>query len=151
VRANCGIPIELSVWKDPQGYVLVEQTRDEAWLYFSCWSSAGVTADHVGCLHFEGVWHLSSTRFKNIRSYPDIAESDLRSYYLAVADSSLLKKLETDRSAEDTDWRRYDQKQYTHWVVESHDYYTNVVASQVSFQQVTGQQAQKCFDVWNRV
>lgn len=151
MKKDCGIAVELSVWKDPQGYVLVEQTRDEAWLYFPCWSSAGVPADYVGCLHFKGVWHLSSTRFKNIRSYPDIDDTDLISYYLFVEDSSLLKTLEAERSAEDGDWRRYDQRQYTHWVVESHDYYTNIVADQVSFHKVSGQKAIRYVEIWDKV
>ena len=151
MKKDRGIPVELNVWKDPQGYVFVEQTRDEAWLYFPCWSSAGVPADYIGCLHFEGVWHLSFTRFKNLRSYPGIVETDLISYYLVVKNSSLLKRLKMERSGEDKDWRRYDQRQYTHWIVESHDYYTNIVAGQVFFKKVYGRKAQRYVEIWDTV
>lgn len=144
-------PIGLDVWKDPQGFVLIEHVRDEAWLTFRCWDSAGAIANHVGCLHFEGVWHLSSSRFGKIRGYPYIEPTDLVSYYLEVSSSSLLKALQDQRTAHDPDWETYDKRNYRHWVVESHDFYTEVIASHVSFSKLEGTEAKRYFSVWDVV
>jgi len=150
-KTDRATPIGLDVWKDPQGFVLIEHVRDEAWLTFRCWDSAGVIANHVGCLHFKGVWHLSSSRFCKIRSYPDIEATELASYYLEVKNSSLLKTLRDRRAAHDPDWETYDKGKYRHWVVESHDFYTEVIASRVSFSKLEGTEARRCFSVWDMV
>jgi len=56
-------PIALGVWKDPQNFVITHHVRDEAWIYFRCREAAGEEAEYIGCLHFEGVWHVDSSRF----------------------------------------------------------------------------------------
>jgi hypothetical protein len=150
-KTDRATPIALDVWKDPQGFVLIEHVRDEAWLTFRCWDSAGSIAAHVGCLHFEGVWHLSSNRFQKTRSYPDIEVTDLVSYYLEVKNSSLLKALHDQRTAHDPDWKSFDKRKYRHWVVESHDFYTEITASRVSFSELEGVEAKRCFTVWDAI
>ena len=144
-------PIALDVWKDPQNFVITHHVRDEAWIYFRCWETAGVAAGHVGCLHFEGVWHIDSTRFSDTRGYPNVMETDLRSYYLLIEDSSLLKALETRRAGHDREWNKYDRRPYRHYVVESHDFYTNVIAGKVSFSIIGGERAKPFFEVWETV
>ena len=68
VDAAIATPVELDVWKDPQGFILCEHVRDEAWCYFQCWTDEGrPDEERVACLHFSGVWHLASTRFSAIR------------------------------------------------------------------------------------
>ncbi len=144
-------PIELPVRKDPQGYVLIEHVRDEAWFYLRCLKSDFEDAAYVGCLHFEGVWHVSSTRFQKLRGYPYVEDTDLMSYYLVVQNSSLLRSLTETRTAVNCDWQLYDKRKYKHWVVESHDFYTNIVAAKVSFSIVQGQKAVQCFEIWNNI
>ena len=141
-------PIGLPVWKDPQNFVITHHVRDEAWVYFRCWEAPGETADDVGCLHFEGVWHVGMARFSKTRGYPNIQETDLRSYYLVVEKSSLLKSLQEQRAAHDPEWRKYDRRQYRHYVVESHDFYTHIIAAKVGFSMVRGEAAERHFEVW---
>ena len=150
---NNGIatPVELEVWKDPQGYVLIRHIRDEAWLFFKCWEATGEETTYIGCLHFEGVWHLSSTRFSEYKSYPDVEESDFRAYYIVVNNSPLLASLINDRQRHSPDWRNYDQRDYKHWIVESHDFYTDIVAAEVSFSTISGEEAEHCFKIWEQV
>ncbi len=95
---DLAIPIELPVWKDPQNFVIIHHVRDEAWTYFRCWETPGEDAEYVGCLHFEGVWHVESSRFSETKGYPNVMETDLHSYYLIIEDSSLLKTLTAERS-----------------------------------------------------
>ena len=151
MNIDCATPLELPVRKDPQGYILIEHVRDEAWLYIRCLKSDVEDAAYVGCLHFEGVWHISSTRFQELRGYPNIEYTDLLSYYLVVQKSSLLHSLEEERTAVNDDWQLYDKRNYRHWVVESHDFYTNIVAGKVSFSVVHGQKATKCFEIWSKI
>ncbi len=144
-------PIELEDWKDPQGFVITQHVRDEAWTYFQCWTASGDTADFVGCLHFEGVWHMGSTRFSGLKGYPNVAESSARSYYLEVENSQLLERLASDRSNRDPDWRRYDRRDYKHYIVESHDFYLDLVASRVTFSRLQGNDAESLFRLWEQV
>lgn len=143
--------IALDVWKDPQGYVLIEHVRDEAWFYFKCWQSAGVDASYIGCLHFEGVWHISSSRFHKFKSYPNIKETDLTSYYLIITNSALLNTLKNQRAEDDPNWEKYDKRSYNHWVVESHDYYTNIIAAKVSFSKIEKKAANHFLAIWDKV
>jgi len=142
-------PVALEVWKDPQNFVITHHVRDEVWVYFRCWETAGEDARYIGCLHFEGVWHLDSSRFSMTRGYPNIMETDLRSYYLVIDDSNLLKTLTAERSRHDPGWEKYDRRQYKHYIVESHDFYINIVAGKVSFATIEGSQTKLYFDVWN--
>jgi len=143
--------ISLDIRKDPQSFVLIKHVRDEAWFYIRCLETENEIADHVGCLHFRGVWHIDSTRFRKYKHYPNTIETNLTSYYLKVDDSSLLSSLKKQRTQNDPDWQLYDKRDYKHWVVESHDFYTNIVASEVSFFKMEGGEVEWCFATWDKV
>jgi len=85
------------------------------------------------------------------RGYPNVMESDLFPYYLVVEDSSFLKALVNQRTKHDFGWEKYDRRQYTHYIVDSHDFYINIVSSKVTFSTVDGERAKQCFDVWENV
>lgn len=144
-------PIALEVWKDPQSFVITQHVRDEAWVYFRCWETAGEEAGYIGCLHFEGVWHVDGSRFPETKGYPNIMETDLRSYYLIIEGSRLLKALETQRAAYHPEWKKFDRRRYRHYVVESHDFYINIIANNVSFSIIEGDRAKPFFEIWKTV
>ena len=98
-----------------------------------------------------GVWHVSSSRFSKSRGYPNVLETELYSYFLIVNDSSLLKTLVNQRTKHDSGWENYDFRQYKHYIVESHDFYINIIADKVTFSNVDGELAKQCFDVWENV
>lgn len=150
--AASATPVELDVWKDPQGFVLFEHVRDETRCYFQCWTEDGhLDIEHVGCLHFNGVWHLASTRFRETKGYPNVRGTSLRSYYLLIEDSPLLMELVEQRSKHDPDWQRYDKRCYRHWIVEGHDFYTEVVAAEVEFRILSGPPTARFLPVWGKV
>ena len=145
-------PVGLPVWRDPQGYVLVEHVRDEAWCSFQCLDEHGQPDRTVaGCLHFPGVWHICSTRFQALRGYPAVTDSDLRSYYLEVRESGLLKRLEAERAEHDPAWREYDRRDYRHWIVESHDFYTEIIAPEPTFSRIEGTELSRLLSTWDAV
>ncbi len=148
---NEAIEIELPVWKDPQNFVIVEHVRDEAWVNFRCWDDNGTELDTVGCLHFEGVWFLNSERFREQKGYPNIKENLFRSYYLKVPESDLLLRLLSERTNRNPDWQNYDNRNYEHYVVESNDFYYDIIASKVSFAVKTDIESKRCFRLWENV
>ncbi|MCP5313362.1 MAG: hypothetical protein H6955_07385 [Chromatiaceae bacterium] len=148
---DIAVPVALDVWKDPQNFVILHHVRDEAWTYFKCWESPGEDAPYIGCLHFEGVWHVAWTRHLSTRGYPKVEDTDLRSYYLVVPDSTLLKGLIAERSSNDANWQQYDKSAYQHYVVESHDYYLSLIASDVHFSTIGNENAIPLVDLWNSV
>ncbi len=94
---------------------------------------------------------MGSTRFSGLKGYPNVAESSARSYYLEVENSQLLERLASDRSNRDPDWRRYDRRDYKHYIVESHDFYLDLVASRVTFSRLQGNDAESLFRLWEQV
>lgn len=153
MKNDLALAIELEVIKDPQGFVIVEHVRDEAWLNFQhLHSRANFNySKQVACLHFEGVWHLSSSRFKKLKSYPNIQPTASTSYYLHIKNSTLLQTLRDQRSSIQSDWQQYDRREYKHWVVESHDFYTNIIASRVEFSLLEEDASKHYFNIWNKI
>lgn len=151
MRYDLATPIALDVWKDPQNYVITHHVRDEAWCYFRCWQGPAEDAPYIGCLHFQGVWHISSTRYGPLKGYPNVADTDLRSYYLIVEDSRLLKSLKEQRAGHDPDWQTCDPRRYGHYIVESHDFYSDLIAEKATCSTVEGVEAQPLFDLWDRI
>ncbi len=144
-------PINLPVWKDPQNFVITKHVGDEAWIYFKCWKEPAIDASFIGSLHFESVWSIDSKRFNNLREYPNTEETDLYSYYLIIPESKYLESLKTERSLHDPDWKKYDKRDYSHFVVESHDYWLNIIASKVTFSKIEGFETKQYFELWEKV
>lgn len=71
--------------------------------------------------------------------------------YSNIDESSLLSSLQKQRTENDHDWHLYDKRDYKHWVVESHDFYTNIIADEVSFLKLEGGEAEWCFTTWDKV
>lgn len=145
------VPVELDVWKDPQCFVITEHIRDEAWVWFQCWSSPGKPADYVGCLHFEGVWHIESTRHLQERSYPNVMSNEFISCYLTVEKSSLVSRLKQQRSEHDKNWAAYDRRSYSHYIVENHDFLVHIIASDVRFSTVENHKVCYLINRWETV
>jgi len=148
---NEAIEIELPVWKDPQNFVIIEHVRDEAWVNFRCWDDEGTELNTVGCLHFEGVWFLNSERFLEQKGYPVIKEGRFKSYYLKIPESELLATLISERSSCNPDWQKYDTRNYEHFIIESHDFYYDIIASAVSFSIKSDIESKRYFLLWGKV
>ena len=144
-------PVALEVWKDPQCFAITHHVRDTAWVYFQCWDAPGLPADFIGCLQFDRVWHISARRYRPLKGYPNVAPTEDHSYYLWVKNSRLIKTLKSKRSAHDPDWEQYDPVDYQHYIVESHDFYTQIVAGSVSFSRIEKEMARPFFQLWETI
>lgn len=151
MEMNQAQPIALPVWKDPQSFVLLEHVRDEARIFFRCRDDAGNPLNEVGCIHFQGVWHVHSERHLAMKGYPDVAATELRSYYLWVPESGLVKALTEKRCAWDPDWKQYDKRQYLHYVIESHDFHYDIVAASAAFSLIPASESGGLLQRWDQV
>ncbi len=115
--------VALEFWQDPQSDVILIYGEWECSVYFRCWSSAGIPADYIGHLSFDGA--------QAVRSFPreflpyQIRQSG-RSYILQVEDSDLARNY--------VDYRKLHYPQYplqktTHYVVAGHDIYHEILAT----------------------
>ena len=144
--------IDITVWKDPQNFIIVEHVRDEADVYFRCWNDDGNEADYIGWLHFDSVWYLQSERHLGTKGYPNVKNNKYKSYYLVVSESDLLKDLIASRSNIDSDWRKYDAREYQHYIIESHDFYYNIIASKIVFTELKDEAiCNRMFKRWDEV
>ncbi len=146
-------PMDCGVWKDPQNFVFISACRDEVWVYFRCWDKPGVLSRYVGLLHFKSVWFVSQNRYLNdLKGYPNVKRSSFIPGYLIVKRSTLLQSLKALRkSGYSFDWKKYDSRTYAHFIVESHDFYTNIVAGQVEFKRITGSEAKFYLRKWENI
>lgn len=151
IKMNQADPIALPVWKDPQSFVLLEHVRDEARVFFRCRNDAGNPMDEVGCIHFQGVWQLNSERFLATKGYPNVAATELRSYYLWVPESGLVNELMEKRFARDPNWKQYDKRRYLHYVIESHDFYYDIIAASAEFSLIPAADSGGLLQRWDQV
>jgi hypothetical protein len=116
--------VPLEFWQDPQSDVILIYGEWECSDYFRCWESAGVPANYIGHLSFDGT--------SAVRSFPREftpyrpTEQGHRSYILRVQDSDLGRDY--------IDYRKlhYPQshiKEKTHYVVLGHDIYHEILAT----------------------
>jgi len=122
--------IKFDVWLYPQEFPIVEHVRDEVRVYSRFINEK---SEFIGivCLKFSYVWYISAKRFMKYKSYVNTKEHTYKSYYLHIDNSSLLDKLYMERDKIDPKWREYDYKEYKHYIVEAHDFYYNIIATDV--------------------
>jgi len=115
--------IPLEFWKDPQSDVILVYGERECSVYFRRWSSAGVPADYIGELSFEGA---SAVRSFDREFIPYQTKRHEKSYILQVPDSDLARNR--------VEYRKRHYPQYlisgkTHFVVVGHDIYHEILAT----------------------
>ena len=116
--------IPLQFWQDPQGDVILIYGEHECSVYFNCWASAGVDAEFIGKLSFEGA---SAVRSFSREFIPyQIEPQGEKSWILQFPDSDLAR-----------DRVEYRKKHYpespiseqTQFVVVGHDVYHEILAN----------------------
>ena len=127
------IAVQLPVWMAPNDYVSIVYIRDTIHVYFKIWSSRGVYSNQYGMFNFDDVWSIRSCRHKRLKYYPNEEEHNYSSYYLTVPSSSWLDELFLERELSEKDWRKYDKREYQHYVIQSNDYYIEIIASHIEF------------------
>ena len=116
--------IPLEFWQDPQGDVLLIYGDHECSVYFNGWASAGIDADFIGKLSFDGA---SAVRSFAREFIPYQAKRDgQKSCILQVPDSDLARNRVEYRK------RHYPEhpiSEQAHFVVVGHDIYHEILAS----------------------
>lgn len=118
--------IELPFWQNPQCHVFTEHHRDELWLYFDIWESAGKRVENkLGKIIFYHCCHLSIE--KNIKDYTS-DELAFHSFILEIKNSiplsNYLHKIKISGYG-----YGLPQDELKHFVVHSHDYQLSILAT----------------------
>jgi hypothetical protein len=125
--SEIAIPLPLEVWQDPQGNVVLHHSREGCSVYFGCWAEAGEPADYLCRLTFHHAW---AVRGFNLECLPYRAqEHNYRSYIYRVEGSAWLEQVSEQRQACYPEWKRWDGREYLHYVVSGHDNYYDVIAA----------------------
>jgi hypothetical protein len=132
--------IQLSVWQDPQGEVVLEHGSRECHVFFGCWSEAGVAAEFVAQVTFDWAW---ASRVVRTEFVPYRFEPNGETYLLRVARSGWLAELTGQRLSNYPKWRDWDKRTYHHFVVVGHDSYVDVIAEKFSVQKLGRREAGK--------
>jgi hypothetical protein len=129
--------IELPIWQDPQGDLIIEKGRDFCRVYFACWKDdeAGEYADHIGKIIFENAWAIKSldVEFYDIR--PKI-DWQFKSSICTVENSKWLDEVIGMRSKYYDNWTKWKNKKYKHYLVRGHDNYFEIVAENFTVEKV---------------
>lgn len=72
-------------------------------------------------------------RHKRLQYYPNREDDDFNSCYWIINDSSWLKKLIMERESHFSDWRDYDRSEYKHYIIQSNQYYIEIIAGKMRF------------------
>jgi hypothetical protein len=133
VEQDRAIPIELPVWQAPNDDVCIKHKGDELDIFFKIWLDAGRYSKFDGVLTFKKVWGVRFERHKRLQYYPNREDDDFNSCYWIINDSSWLKKLIMERESYFSDWRDYDRSEYKHYIIQSNQYYIEIIAGKMRF------------------
>ncbi len=132
-ETNRAFAVELPVWQAPNDYVRVLLKRDTLRVEFPTWTKRANYSRYKGILEFSHVWGVRVERHKKLHYYDNCEQDEFRSCYWTVPLSSWVEDLRNERSLASPDWRSYDKHEYTHYIIQSHDHYMEIVAGGVKF------------------
>lgn len=132
MKRDYAYAIELPYWQAPNDYVHMESFCDSLIIRVPLWRAPEKYSRFKGILEFTGVWATRYERNKELRYYIPCEENDCTSSYWIVPESSWLEKLEHERTAHFTDWKVYDNGKYTHYIIQSHDFYIEIIAKKLN-------------------
>lgn len=127
------IAIKLPVWQAPNDDISIKIKKDQLNIKFRVLDINGDYLKEEGQLTFINVWSFRFERHKKLHYYPNEAEHSFKSYYLVVNNSKWLSDLKKVRGEYFVDWEKYDNNIYKHFIVQSHKFYVEIIASDVTF------------------
>jgi len=131
---DIAIPIILDVWQCTSEYAIMEQYDDTIRIRFKFWdNNQNEVANQTAMLIFKNVWECKYSRFNKTRYYPKEIEHTHKSYYLKIPNSSWLEEEKNKRTNYDTNWGKYDRREYNHYVFQNNSYYVEIIATDVEF------------------
>ncbi|EHT2455442.1 hypothetical protein KXE84_003606 [Escherichia fergusonii] len=132
MKKDYAYAIELPYWQAPNDYVHIESIGDSLIISFPLWRASTKYSRFKGVVEFTEVWATRYERNKDRRYYTPCGENDFASCYWVVPVSSWLEKLENERTEHFTDWKLYDSGTYTHYIVQCHDFYIEIIAKKIT-------------------
>lgn len=121
------ITVPLTVWPDPQGDVVLHYSRGECLIYFGCWLTSEEPANYVGKLIFHYAWAVRGACFEFLPY--EIHEHNHPSNICTVENSKWLKEMCSQRLAYYPEWKNWDIREYSHYVISGHDNYYEIIAA----------------------
>jgi hypothetical protein len=116
--------VPLQFWQDPQSNVILIYGEHECSVYFNCWTSAGVDADFIGKLSFEGASAVRSFAREFIPYQTE--RHGQKSWILQVPDSDLARERVDYRKKH---YPKSPISEAIHFVVVGHDIYHEILAT----------------------
>ena len=130
--------IELPVWQAPNDNVRITLERDDVRAEFPTWTKNANYSKYIGILDFSNVWALRLERNKHLHYYENREDDEFKSSYWVIPESSWLEGLTKERDITSPNWRAYDKNKYTHYIIQSHDYYIEIIAGDERFSKRIG-------------
>jgi len=129
-----GIPID--VWQDPQGDIVLNTSGKECTVFFGCWDEQGDPANYLSKILFKNCW---ASKYTHSEFLPyKIYGGKAHSYILKVENSTWLRKLiDEKREVYPSDIHigfSWDKKEYVHFVVQGHDAYIDIIATEFNIE-----------------
>lgn len=120
--------IELPIWADPQGNVVMEKSRDHCCIYFACWEDNVPTySNYLGKITFINAWAVNSLDVEFYDIYPK-EDWKYKSSITIVENSVWLSHVMIQRTKHYDNWTKWKDKSYKHYHFSGHDNYFDVIA-----------------------
>lgn len=131
-----------NIWQDPQCFCISEFIRDEFFYYFKCWNYNKAIAndieeeDFLGCFNVENMISIRHLRHTKLELYPSNIDHNYKCYYYEIKNSQWVMKIMKERENYDSNWRKYDDRIYKHFIFENAEYWVEVIGTKVIFDKV---------------
>ncbi len=141
--------IELPIWADPQGDVILEKSRDYCYVYFDCWENNEPTySDYIGKLIFENAWAVTSLDVEFYGIYPE-EDWKYKSSICIVENSLWLEEMIAKRASFYKEWLTWDKSEYKHFHYPGHDNYFDIIAEDYKVEKVLKKDIKYYKKLWN--
>ncbi|PWJ31141.1 hypothetical protein BC781_1251 [Sediminitomix flava] len=137
--------IELPIWQDPQGDLILEKSREYCYVYFGCWDKKSPPnyAEYIGRIEFINAWSVRSLDVEFYDIHPRGEYLYPSSIYI-IKNSEWFKDVFNIRNEYYSDsWTKWKDKNYKHYLVKGHDNYFEIIAEDFEVKKIDKAQAGK--------
>lgn len=137
------LKIPIDVWQDPQGDIVLNTSERECTVFFGCWDEQGDPANYLSKISFK---NCLASKYTHSQFLPyKIYEDKAHSYILKIENSTWLRELIDEKRklypAEIHIGLSWDKKKYVHFVVQGHDAYIDIIATEFNIEIIPRERA----------
>ncbi|WP_316771527.1 hypothetical protein [Pedobacter frigiditerrae] len=148
MKAQYLTEIELPIWADPQGDLMLEKSRDDCHVYFDCWEDNKPTyANYIGKIIFENAWAVKSLDIEYYDIFP-IEDWKYKSSICVVENSCWLDEMIQVRTRHYNNWTKWKDKNYRHFHCKGHDNYFDIIAENYKVEKVLKKDVEHYEKLW---